>query len=147
MSEPQGIYKLPRELRDQIYDDYFALDGGDTLNPCTNKLTTTNGDRIDLSLRSTCQLIAHETRGTALKSNAVHASTFYSRELRTRAGHFNVLLKMIGAWKAEFLLRHNARTNGIAAAIYNYVEELLRICGFSPGWWKVGSWYLLYVEV
>jgi hypothetical protein len=24
---------------------------------------------------------------------------------------------------------------------------LLRICGFSPGWWKVGSWYLLYVEV
>ncbi|KAF2820710.1 hypothetical protein CC86DRAFT_117047 [Ophiobolus disseminans] len=23
---------------------------------------------------------------------------------------------------------------------------LLRICGFSPGWWKVGSRYLLYVE-
>jgi hypothetical protein len=25
--------------------------------------------------------------------------------------------------------------------------SLLRICGFSPGWWKVGSWYLLHVEV
>jgi hypothetical protein len=23
----------------------------------------------------------------------------------------------------------------------------LRICGFSPGWWKVGSWYLLYMDV
>jgi hypothetical protein len=23
---------------------------------------------------------------------------------------------------------------------------MLKICGFSPGWWKVGSWHLLYVE-
>jgi hypothetical protein len=21
------------------------------------------------------------------------------------------------------------------------------MCGFSPGWWKVDLWYLLYVEV
>jgi hypothetical protein len=80
-------------------------------------------DRNDLSLRSTCQLIAHETRGIVLKSNTVQVWTFDSEDIRTPAGHFDLLLKMIGAWKAEFLLRHDARTNGIDAAIYVYVEE------------------------
>jgi hypothetical protein len=32
-------------------------------------------------------------------------------------------------------------------AIHSFTFLLLRICGFSPGWWKVGSWYLLYIDV
>ncbi|KAF2823057.1 hypothetical protein CC86DRAFT_469627 [Ophiobolus disseminans] len=44
------------------------------------------------------------------------------------------------------LLLNVMRTTGIRYWKTKQSAKLLRICGFSPGWWKVGSRYLPYVE-
>jgi hypothetical protein len=103
MSEPQGFYKLPRELRDQIYEDYFALDDGYHYSYKTNRLLSAEGESIDLSLRSTSRQIMNETRGLALKVNTIHFSTVYDEDLRERAGAFGAALAAFDSLKIEYL--------------------------------------------
>jgi hypothetical protein len=123
MAELKGFYKLPRELRDQIYICYFSLEGGYTLNPLTNRLRTSDGSNIDLGLRLVSLRIAHETRGVALKSNAVDISTYYSDELRVRAGYFNTLLDIISNQKAESLLIHAPFSGCIDITVFAFIRK------------------------
>jgi hypothetical protein len=48
---------------------------------------------------------------------------------------------------ATILRGDSGDSNALRSHLKHLYEILLRICGFSSGWWKVGSWYLLYVKV
>ncbi|KAI4933167.1 hypothetical protein J4E85_003571 [Alternaria conjuncta] len=106
----EGFRRLPRELRDQIYEEYFILQGGYHYNHKTNKLLTAKGKAIDLNLRLASRQTAAETRGLALKLNTVNFSTVYDSDLNQRAGHFNSLLNLINEWKGRYLLREAPRS-------------------------------------
>ncbi|KAM5344128.1 hypothetical protein ACJ41O_012665 [Fusarium nematophilum] len=65
---------LPCELRHQIYQDYFRLDGGYVHNsndPFNGKLTSPNGQPIHLSLMYVSKSIAVETKDMPLRLNTV----------------------------------------------------------------------------
>uniref|UniRef100_A0A8H7MYB2 Uncharacterized protein n=1 Tax=Bionectria ochroleuca TaxID=29856 RepID=A0A8H7MYB2_BIOOC len=66
--------QLPRELRDQIYSDYFSP--------------------IHVDLIATCQAIAEETRGLAFRINTVTFNTIYSDDLRAQAYRFDAALRV-----------------------------------------------------
>ena len=53
-----ALLRLPRELRDLIYEEYVRVDGGYVYNPETNKLAHADGSPIDLSLRLVCRQLA-----------------------------------------------------------------------------------------
>jgi hypothetical protein len=114
---------LPRELRDQVYADYFAIKGRYQYNHATNKLATSSGTSSHLNIRLTCRQVAAKTRGLALKLNTINFSTVCDVTLYQRAGQFDALLEIISELKAKFLLADAQRTSLVNETIRNYVER------------------------
>jgi hypothetical protein len=83
------LLRLPRELRDVIYEYYFTEPDGLVYDHKTNALTRSNGDRIDLELMYTCHAVAQETKGLALRINHLIFRTSFTEDLRERAGLFH----------------------------------------------------------
>jgi hypothetical protein len=123
MTSPSGFQKLPRELRDQVYADYFAIEGGYRYGYTTNKLITSRGTGVDLDVRLTCRQVAAETRGLALKLNTINFSTVCDESLRQRAGQFDAIQKIISDLKTKYLLRSAPKSGLISATTRDYVES------------------------
>ncbi|KAI4695935.1 uncharacterized protein J4E88_000105 [Alternaria novae-zelandiae] len=119
----KGFCRLPRELRDQIYAEYFTIEGGYHYDHAANKLVTAAGDGIDLNVRLTNRQVAVETRGLAFKLNAVNFSTVYDRDLNQRAGNFNTLVTIINDLKGRYFLIDAQRSRLFDAKVRTYVEE------------------------
>lgn len=88
-SSRTNLTTLPFELQAQIFRHYFKADGGYVFNGDSEKLTTANGNPIDLALMSTCRSIAKHTKDMPLSINTVHFSTVYRRDWMPFAGCFN----------------------------------------------------------
>jgi hypothetical protein len=72
------LFRLPRELRDVIYEHYAMVQDGLVHDFETNKLATGDGGSIDLSLMLTCRLAAEQMRGLHLKLNSLPRAQAYS---------------------------------------------------------------------
>lgn len=83
------LLALPREVRDIILKKYVTMADGYVYSFSTNSLRHANGDRIDLSLASTCRQLGHEMRGLALRTNRIHFSTYCSEETQVPAETFH----------------------------------------------------------
>ncbi|KAI4933215.1 hypothetical protein J4E85_003620 [Alternaria conjuncta] len=92
------LLRLPRELRDLIYEEYVRVDGGYIYNPETNKLANADGSSIDLSLGLVCRQLATEFQGLALKVNTLTFETCFSEASREDAGMYHTMIKQI-AWR------------------------------------------------
>ena len=73
---PPAILRLPRELRDLIYEHYVQVNGG-------------YGSPISTALILTCRQIAAELRGLALGQNTITFYTRFSKSTRQQAGLLN----------------------------------------------------------
>ena len=69
------LNRLPRELRDMIYDYYTTEDGGYHFWPESGKLRTSSGDKIELSLMYSCKATAAEMRDMPFRNNVIHFKT------------------------------------------------------------------------
>jgi hypothetical protein len=106
MANPMSLSRLPRELRDTIYDYCTTEIGGYYFDPIEGKLRTLSGDKIELSLTYTCKSIAAEMRGVAFRNNTIHFTTCpspgrYTRDYR----HFGHLLEDLYLAKSITLSR------------------------------------------
>lgn len=93
-----GVFrKLPPEIRNVIYREYFAVDGGYIYNFTSGKLRAANGQPIDFSLMFTCTLIGQEmSSGSAFEANAVTFKTVCSAFHRNISpGRFDFLLNEV----------------------------------------------------
>ena len=63
------LFRIPRELRDEIYAYYAHEDDGLLYNYASRSLRFVNGRELDLSV--TCKAIAEEMRGVSLQVNTV----------------------------------------------------------------------------
>ena len=89
-----SLSRLPRELRDIIYDYCTSENGGYCFDPMGRKLRTLSGDKIDLSLTYTCKSIAAEMRGVPFRNNTIHFTTSPSPDRYTQNyRHFGHLLE------------------------------------------------------
>ncbi|KAI4937305.1 uncharacterized protein J4E92_002035 [Alternaria infectoria] len=123
MAKPQGFLRLPRELRDKIYEDCFTLEDGYHYNHKTNKLLTAQAEVIDFNLRLTCRQVAAETRGLGLSLNPINFSTVCDENLRQRAGRFNAIQIITSQLKAGYLTWHAPLSGLIDSAICDYVAK------------------------
>ncbi|KAF6828745.1 hypothetical protein CMUS01_08454 [Colletotrichum musicola] len=94
---PFEFLRLPREIRDMIYEEYFRLDGGyicDTDAFLKGSLSTSGGGPVDLALVYTCKMVAEETENgnVALSFNTVTFTTIHSPELGDLARLFQKLM-------------------------------------------------------
>jgi hypothetical protein len=80
------LLRLPREVRDIIYDYYVYSEDGYVYDFRTNKLRLANGNTISISLGFTCRQLAHELSGLALERNTIMFSTFFSEDTSRSAG-------------------------------------------------------------
>ncbi|KAK4199463.1 hypothetical protein QBC40DRAFT_349365 [Triangularia verruculosa] len=94
---------LPREMRDAIYEAYLLLDDGYVFDFECNKLRTSSGQPIDLSLMYTCRLVAAEMAGLPLRTNTVTFRTVYSDTMRTSLGRFEFLLQFLREQNQELI--------------------------------------------
>ena len=94
------LLRLPRELRDLIYEEYVRVDGGYVYNPETNRLAHADGSPIDLSLRRVCRQLASEVQGLALKLNTITFETCFSEASREDAGMHHAIVRKIG-WRKK----------------------------------------------
>ncbi|KAF4468516.1 hypothetical protein FALBO_4597 [Fusarium albosuccineum] len=86
MSSKTHFLALPYDVRDQIYQHYFMVDGGYVYDGDSEKLVTADGQPIDLSLMYTCHLIAQDTKHMPLSVNPITFSTVFREDWREQAG-------------------------------------------------------------
>ncbi|KAG7412143.1 hypothetical protein Forpe1208_v008511 [Fusarium oxysporum f. sp. rapae] len=104
MSTNRSFLTFPLELRSQIYREYFQVDGGYVYDAKCDKLKTTNGKPIDLSLIYACRAIANETKHLPLSLNSITFSTLYREDWRSLAGCFNVVATYYRHLETDFAL-------------------------------------------
>ena len=81
--------RLPRELRDEVYDQYFRTDDGFTYDFITNKLKLAGGLPIPLALTLTCRQIHDEVQGLALTLNTITFTTCFHETTRQPAALYH----------------------------------------------------------
>jgi len=100
---PPALLRLPRELRDLIYEYYVQADGGYILNPETNKLVHADGTPICLSLALVCRQTQAEIDGLALQLNAItFTSTFVSATRKEVAAHDGIVSSIL--WQKRMFM-------------------------------------------
>ncbi|KAF4980207.1 hypothetical protein FZEAL_3718 [Fusarium zealandicum] len=104
-SSQANLVRLPVELRQQIYREYFKADGGYVFNGESEKLTTASGHPIDLSLMYTCRFISNDTKGIPLALNNITFSTVYREDWRPLAGCFNFISIFHRLLEADLVVR------------------------------------------
>ncbi|SCV44625.1 uncharacterized protein FFB14_08283 [Fusarium fujikuroi] len=77
-----SLLGLPFELREQIYHEYFTVDGGYVYDGDSCKLVQASNQPIELSLRYACRAIAHETGQHPFTLNAITFSTLHRQDWR-----------------------------------------------------------------
>jgi hypothetical protein len=114
-----SLSRLPRELRDTIYDYYTSENGGYYFGPIEGKLRTPSGDKIDLSLMYTCKNIAAEMRGVPFRNNTINFTTSPSPDHYTQTyRNLSQILEKLNLVKIFTLLRAGPFiTNAIARKI------------------------------
>ncbi|WYZ43124.1 hypothetical protein EsH8_VI_000823 [Colletotrichum jinshuiense] len=159
-----GFLCLPYELRDMVYREYFAVEGGYAHNPHTDKLRRRAGEGpIDLDLTLTCKRIAGETRGLALGSNTITFRTVGAEDeaTRARARLFDVLMQRMHRYR-EHMLYREIRTCitdqsydtivrlypqfAPVMAMVNDDELILRAVGAPGPWGQPPSLYREFVQ-
>lgn len=76
MTQAGAFFRLPRELRDEIYRHHFTMDDGLNVIHDTNKLRySQKGSSMPLALVYMCKLIDVETRGLELQMNLITFTT------------------------------------------------------------------------
>ena len=126
------LFRLPRELRDQIYGHYLVCETGLEYDFWKNKLTRTNGKHIDLSLIYTCREAAAELQGLALRLNKVVFRTAWAgASRRHNIGTLEIAMKRLNLRK-HFQLNEVAQscltdeTKGVIGLVYPQFAPLLR---------------------
>ncbi|KAF5541825.1 hypothetical protein FMEXI_7749 [Fusarium mexicanum] len=75
-----SLLGLPLELRQQVYHEYFTVDGGFAYHGDSGKLVQANDQPIELSLRYACRAIAYETGQYPFTLNAITFSTLHRQD-------------------------------------------------------------------
>ncbi|KAF1847202.1 uncharacterized protein K460DRAFT_363309 [Cucurbitaria berberidis CBS 394.84] len=135
-----AFLRLPRELRDLIYEHYVRVDGGYAYQFRTNKLTQSDGKPILLSLALASRQVASEMSGVALRTNTITFSAHFSETTREKAGLFHEAILQITKRKATLLneLAHRLLTSDmveVAATSYPQFSSILdywRVRGRNP---------------
>ena len=86
-----SLLGLPSELRNQIYQDYFTVDGGYVYDGDTDKLVQASGKPIDVSLRLSCRSIALETQDFPFSLNSIKLSTVYRSDWQKQAAYLKAI--------------------------------------------------------
>jgi hypothetical protein len=107
--QPQSpLFRLPRELRDRVYH-FYVFEPEGLHHHCDDRggyLRTSTGEPIDVRLMRTCQVVAHELNGLALKINTITFTTAdrtSAHPLRSDALRFKRLLDAFDATKWRLL--------------------------------------------
>ncbi|GKU05385.1 hypothetical protein FLAG1_01130 [Fusarium langsethiae] len=91
MATKRRITDLPLEIRQQIFREYFKVQGGYVYNDQSDKLRNADDTPIDLSLSYACRSIAKDCKRLPLAVNTIHFSTLYREDWRSLAGCFNIV--------------------------------------------------------
>jgi hypothetical protein len=87
----------------------------------SGKLTSFDGQPLDLSLSFVCRCIAAETYDLALKLNAIYFYTGNCGATRERAGHFDTLMWMISIYQRDELFGTAAAYGCLDQEVHDFV--------------------------
>lgn len=110
---------LPRELRDQIYEEYVRVDGGYKFSTLHWKLQSERSPKHPFALQRTCKLIHEEMEGLALRHNTITFSSANYWPQGISAGIWQKMMctgpitifdiQMIRMWAGKELINDNIR--------------------------------------
>lgn len=125
LTERGHLDRFPAEIREMVYQAYFAIDGGYVFNFATGKLMTPSGQPINLSLMRTCRKIYQEiTIGLAVTLNSVTFKTACSADHPNLSpGWFNYLYGEIVRTQPSALL-HATPDNDFEDFLAEVVDEV-----------------------
>lgn len=81
--QQSSFLRLPRELRDQIYEDYVFEEDGYMYDFAARKMRVNSPSPVGIcqDLRFACKQISEETRGVALRVNVLNFETGASEKV------------------------------------------------------------------
>ncbi|KAF5690528.1 hypothetical protein FDENT_3912 [Fusarium denticulatum] len=112
---------LPLELRQQVYHDYFKVDGGFVYDGDSDKLVQADRQPISISLRYACRSVAEETKSFPFQLNSITFSTLYRKDLQHQAAIHSNLIRFHTVLLSELLLRMRYF---ITPEMYDQVDEV-----------------------
>ncbi|KIL87083.1 hypothetical protein FAVG1_09637 [Fusarium avenaceum] len=104
MATERHITNLPLEITEQIFGEYFKVQGGYIYDGKVDKLRNADNTPIDLSLVYTCRSIANDCKHLPLAVNALHFSTGYREDWRSLAGCFNLAATYYNVLQQDLVL-------------------------------------------
>ncbi|KAF5981402.1 hypothetical protein FBULB1_4799 [Fusarium bulbicola] len=121
-AEPKATFLgLPLELRQQIYHEYFKVDGGYVYDGDSDKLVQADRLPISISLRYTCRSVAEETRSFPFKLYSITFSALYRKDLQHQAAIHSNLIRFHTVLLSELLLRMR---RCVTPEMFDQVEEV-----------------------
>lgn len=90
-----SLLGLPAELRCNIYQHYVATEDGYSYDFSSGKLTTADGEGINLNLMYTCKLAATEMKGMALANNRITFHCVDTPEMSQAAADFGSFIDKV----------------------------------------------------
>ena len=133
--------KLPRELRDMVYQHYVLEPDGYHYDYDASTFRKFNGQPLDLSLTYTCKAIRVEMRYITLNTNRLVFTTVYSESERLRAGRWQRLVERVFDMKcfvlaSTVLVRSMRRffTTKVEAKVKEKYPQFLRIFSLIDSW-------------
>ncbi|SCO06214.1 uncharacterized protein FFE2_11027 [Fusarium fujikuroi] len=121
-----SLLGLPFELREQIYHEYFTVDGGYVYDGDSCKLVRANNQPIELSLRYACRAIAHETGQHPFTLNAITFSTLHRQDWRKQIN-----------WADYIMVHHTSFQDAMLTQLKRQKDPLefsQAIGKILPGW-------------
>ncbi|KAF5690900.1 hypothetical protein FCIRC_631 [Fusarium circinatum] len=109
------------ELRQQIYHEYFIVDGGYVYDGNSDILVQADRKPISISLRYVCRSVAEETRTFPFKLNSITFSTLYRKDLQHQAAIHSNLIRFHTVLLSELLLRMRYF---VTPEMFDQVEEV-----------------------
>ncbi|KAF4959073.1 hypothetical protein FGADI_1951 [Fusarium gaditjirri] len=122
--EPKAAFLgLPLELRQQIYHEYFKVDGGYVYDGDFDRLVQADGQPISISLRYACRSVAEETKSFPFKLNSITFSTLYRKDLQHQAAIHSNLIRFHTLLLSGLLIRMR---RCITPEMFDQVEEAVK---------------------
>ncbi|KAF9695721.1 hypothetical protein EKO04_006355 [Ascochyta lentis] len=116
------IFRLPREIRDWIYDQYVQVHGGYIYDPNFGKLTRADdGGKIELRIMRTCRRIWKEMEPLPMQRNKITFRSSSTSESSSRAGVLHATLHRMerAQWYKLCMIGSEFLTDDVRAKIGN----------------------------
>jgi hypothetical protein len=123
MTSQSPFLRLPRELRDEIYNHYFRVENSYFIIHNLESLPVSMDTRLTCPSASCADVLLQKLMAWLLELNTINSFTRHCGASRERAGHFDTLIRTVASIKSNLLLCSAVGTSSLDQAVHEHLAK------------------------